>query len=130
MDYLSGRTHAIDSEHVLESPRARQMWLEIVCDGQVSPIKVKCNSVHGRARRHAKVKCTSVHGKGRRHVEKINQTCKAKCMNSVMQKCTGCDKRACNTGQVRLRLRQKCAERCMYVDQVIPAQSANDVRQR
>ena len=92
MECLSGRIHAIDSDPVLESSRARQMWLEIVCDGQVSPIKVKCNSVHGRGRCHAKVKCTSVHGKGRRHVEKINQTCKAKCINSAMQKCSGSDK--------------------------------------
>ena len=121
MKYQEGHVGVLECDHGLESARARQLWLEIVCDGKVSPIKPKCNVAHGRRRRHAKPKCISAHGRRRRHVEKIDQTFKSKCINSAIQKCIGCEKRRCNTGQVRIRLRQKCAERFMYVDQLTRA---------
>ena len=52
-----------------------------------------------------------------------------KFINSEMQTCIGCETRPCNTGQVRIRLRQKCAERFMYADQKTRVQSAIDVHQ-
>ena len=128
MKYQAGRVDVLECDHGLESARARQLWLEIVCDGKVSPIKPKCNVAHGRRRRHAKPKCISADGRRQRHVKKIDQTFKSKCINSATKECIGCEKRRCNTGHVRIRLRRKCAERLMYVDQLIGAQSAIDVQ--
>ena len=129
MKYQAGRGDDLESDHGLESARARQMWLEIVCDGKVSPIKPKCNFAHGLRRRHAKPKCTSAHGRRRTYVEKNDQTLKAKCINSLMQKGIGCEKRRCHTGLIRIRLWQKCAERFMYADQLTRTQSAIDIQQ-
>ena len=128
MKYQAGHVGVLECDHGLESARARQLWLEIVCDGKTSPIKPKCNVAHGRRARHAKPKCISAHGRRRRHVEKIEQTFKSKCINSATKECIGCEKRRCNIGHVRIRLRRKCAERLMYVDQLIGAQSAIDVQ--
>ena len=97
----------------LENTQARQMWRDIVVDGKVSPIKPMSNVAYGQRRSHAKPQCTSTHARRRRCVEKIDQTCKAKCINSAMKKI--------NVGHVRFRLRQKCAERCLYVGQVTRA---------
>ena len=130
MECLSGRIHAIDSDPVLESSRARQMWLQIVCDGKIAAMEVKLNHVYRRDKHHGKVKIISLHGKRQRHVEKIKQTCKTEFINSAMQIRSGCDARSCNDGKVRLRLRHKCAERFMYVDKLTGGQSAFYVRQR
>ena len=130
MKYQAGRVGVLECDHGLESARARQLWLEIVCDGKLSPIKPKCNMAHGRRQRHAKPKCISADGRRQRHVKKIDQTFNPKCINSEMQTCIGCETRPCNTGQVRIRLRQKCAERFMYVDQKTRVQSAIDVHQK
>ena len=121
MNHEAGPVDVLECDRGLESPRARQLWLEIVCDGKVSPIKPK-----GKV---AKPKCMSARGRRQRHVEKTEQRLKSKCINSAMQKCIGCEKRRCNAGQVRIRVRQKCAERFMYVDQVAPPQSAINVYQ-
>ena len=129
MKYQAGRGDDLESHHGLESARARQMWLEIVCDGEVSPMKPKCNFANGLRRRHAKPKCTSAHGRRRMSVEKKDQTLNAKCINSLMQKGIGCDKRRHHTGRIRIRLRQKCAERFMYADQPTRTQSGIDVQQ-
>ena len=115
MKYQEGHVGVLECDHGLESARARQLWLEIVCDGKVSPIKPKCNVAHGRRRSHATSKCSSAHGRRQTHVEKIDQTFKSKCINSALQKRNGCEKRRCNTQQVRIRLRQKCPERFMYI---------------
>ena len=128
MKHQAGRGDDLEFYHGLESVRARQMWLEIICDGKISPIKPKCNVAHGLRRRHAKPKCTSAHGR-RMSVEKKDQTSKAKCINSLMQKGMGCDNRRPHTGRIRIRLRQKGAERFMYADQATRTQSGIDVQQ-
>ena len=92
----SGSPDVLKTEHALESPQTRQMWRDIIIDGKVSPIKPMCNVAYGRRRSHAKPKCTSAHGQRRRCVEKIDQTCTAKCINSAMLRC--------NVGQVRFSL--------------------------
>ena len=129
MKHHAGRVDVLGCDHGLESARARQLWLEVVCDGKVSSIKPKCNFAPRRRRRDGKPKCISGHGRRGRHVERIDQILKSKCINSAMQKCIGCEKRRCNTGQVRIRLRQKCAERFMYVDQQALLVPVRDVQQ-
>ena len=129
MKYQAGHVGVLECDHGLESARARQLWLEIVCDGKLSPIKPKCNMAHGRRQRHAKPKCISADGRRQRHVKKIDQTFNPKCINSEMQTCIECETRPSNTGRVRIRLRQKCAEQFMYVGQKTRVQSAIDVHQ-
>ena len=88
-------------EHGLLSERARRLWMELTCTGQVplrppSSLPSKCLSTNGRRRR-----CS-------RGLDRVLQS-----------RCTNGMKHPCANDQPRIRLRRKCAERFMYATDAI-----------